>query len=237
MRQMHTFVLVPGLGSDTTVWERTIHELHGKVHCLIGDTLSDDTLVGMAQRILDQSPERFALAGVSMGGIVAMQMVQMAPERIVCLALVDTIARPDSFYTKTFRRLSNILVSILDFQRLARFSVRSMVHRGAPDDVRTALVDMSLRVGVETYRRQNRAVLARIDYRTSLANIVVPTTVVVCNEDRMTPESLSRDIQQLIPGSTFQLINQSGHLPPIEKPKVMAAILAELLAKVAPASH
>ena len=68
---MLTLVMVPGLGSDGAIWKRTIAALDGRANCSVGDTHSDDRLSGMARRILDHAPERFALAGVSMGGMVA----------------------------------------------------------------------------------------------------------------------------------------------------------------------
>jgi pimeloyl-ACP methyl ester carboxylesterase len=75
-----TLVLVPGLGSDAAVWRRTIAALGNDCRCLVGDTLNDDTLQGMARRILGQTPQSFALAGVSMGGMVALEMMRAAPD-------------------------------------------------------------------------------------------------------------------------------------------------------------
>src|SRR5580704_16286830 len=110
MATMQTLVMIPGLGSDSAVWRRTIEAMKSSVDCLVGDTLSDDSLEGMAQRILDQAPESFALAGVSMGGMVALEMMKAAPDRVAQLALVDTNARPDTFRQKIYRRLANAVV-------------------------------------------------------------------------------------------------------------------------------
>lgn len=226
---MHTFVLVPGLGSDSAVWDRTIQELKGTVECLVGDTRSDDSLAGMAQRILNQAPERFMLAGVSMGGIVAMEMMRQAPERILCLALVDTIARPDGFFGRLYRHLSNLLVTYGNFRSLSTFSLRSMVHATTPQEVRDEIVEMSLRVGAEVYRRQNRAVSRRVDYRPLLSRVAVPTAVIVGADDRMTPMKFSKEIHERIQGSTLQVITACGHLPPIEQPRIVAASLLALM--------
>lgn len=76
---METLLMIPGLCSDATVWHRTIAALDGKVDCLVGDTLSDVTLEGMARRVLAQAPDRFALAGLSMGGMVALEIMRIAP--------------------------------------------------------------------------------------------------------------------------------------------------------------
>ena len=221
-----TLVLIPGLGSDGAVWRRTIAALGDRVACLIGDTHSDDTLTGMARRILDQAPERFALAGVSMGGMVALEMMRLAPERIEQLALIDTNASPDTFGRKLYRRLANLAVSTTrDFGLLSERSLGSLVHTDAPEDVRAELVQMSVRVGAQVYVRQNRAVIARGDLRAVLPGIRAPTLVIVGQDDRMTPVDLSRAIHNLTPGSTLHVIPDCGHLPPIEKPEALAELL------------
>jgi pimeloyl-ACP methyl ester carboxylesterase len=226
---MQTLVMIPGLGSDAAVWRRTIAALNNEVDCLVGDTHSDRSLRGMAQTILGQSPERFALAGVSMGGMVALEMMKLAPERVTRLALIDTNARPDAMARKAYRYLANLVAVTGDFERLSARSVSSLVHPSTPDDVRAELAEMGARVGAKTYCRQNRAVAARKDLRPVLRSIAVPTAVVVGAEDQMTPIELSQEIHQLTAGSTLHVIPGCGHLPPIEKPAALAAILLGLM--------
>jgi pimeloyl-ACP methyl ester carboxylesterase len=91
-----SIVMIPGLGSDAAVWQPTIDALGTDADCIVGDTLSDTSLPGMAARILMQAPDRFALAGVSMGGMVALEIMRRAPERVTRLALLDTNARAPS---------------------------------------------------------------------------------------------------------------------------------------------
>jgi pimeloyl-ACP methyl ester carboxylesterase len=197
---------------------------------LIGDTLSDDTLAGMGRRILNQAPERFALAGVSMGGMVALELMRLAPERVSRLALIDTNALPDTLRQWAYRHLANLVVGTTnDFGRLAERSLGSLVHPGAPEDVRAELMAMSVRVGSRAYVRQSRAVIARGDLRRVLPSIGAPTAVIVGREDRITPVSQAQEIHRLTPGSTLQIIPDCGHLPPIEKPEALAALLLELL--------
>lgn len=227
---METLLMIPGLCSDATVWRRTIAALGGTLHCQVGDTLSDSTLAGMAQRILAQAPPRFALAGVSMGGMVALELMRLAPERVTRLALIDTSARPDRFMRRMYRRLANGYVRLgRDFQRTAEGSLKALVHPLAPADVRRELVEMSVRVGPQAYIRQNRAVLARADLRPILASIRIPTLVLVGRQDRVTPPYLSYEIQHLIAGARLQVIPDCGHLPPIEKPDEVAALLSDLI--------
>jgi pimeloyl-ACP methyl ester carboxylesterase len=226
---MQTLVMIPGLGSDAAVWRRTIAALGDEVNCLVGDTLSGYSLSGMAQRILDQAPETFALAGVSMGGMVALEMMKIASERVTRLALIDTNARPDAIVRKAYRSLANLVANTGDFKRLSERSVKSLVHPSTPNDVRAELAEMGTRVGAKTYIRQNRAVAARKDLRPVLQGIAVPTAVIVGSEDRLTPIELSQEIHDLTPGSTLHVIPDCGHLPPIEKPAALAVILLELM--------
>ena len=234
---MQNLILVPGLGSDSAVWRRTILELNDKVSCFVGDTLRDDSLHAMAQRILDGAPQTFALAGVSMGGMVALEMMRIAPSRVTCLALVDTRVRPDTLAQKLYRRFTNLLVATMDYRRLSEYSTRSLVHASAAPGVHAELVEMSLRVGANIYIRQNRVVTARADLRPGLSHIAVPTAVVVGAEDRMTPVKLSAEIHALIHGSTLHILDSCGHLPPIEKPDAMAGILLDLLGRKAVTEH
>lgn len=223
-------VLVPGLGSDAAVWRRLIALLDGEVECHVGDTLSDDTLPTMASRILGQAPRRFGLAGVSMGGMVALEIIREAPGRVTHLALVDTSAGPDTFGRKTARRLANAVVGRSgDFRHRAERSLGSLVHPSASREVRAELLEMSVRVGARVYVRQNRAVIARGDLREVLPGIVVPTAVIVGREDRLTPVDASRRIHALTPGSTLHVIPDCGHLSPIEQPEIVAGLLRMLL--------
>ncbi len=228
---MQNLILVPGLGSDAAVWRRTMLQLDGKVNCFVADTLLDDNLHAMAQRVLESAPQTFALAGVSMGGMVALEIMRIAPSRVMCLALVDTRVRPDTLPQKLYRRFTNLVVGTFDYRRLAEYSTRSLVHASAAPDVHAELMEMSLRVGATTYIRQNQAVIARADLRHGLRHITVPTAVVVGAEDRMTPVNMADEIHALIPGSTMRILDRCGHLPPIEQPDEMARILLDLLGR------
>ena len=223
---MDPVIMVPGLGSDATVWERTIEELGPGYECQVGDTLSDASLMGMAERVLDNAPDRFALAGVSMGGMVAMTIMRVAPERVTRLALFDTNAKADTPEQAARRRSSNAaMLAATDLRALAGPGIAYMVHPRAGQDVRDALASMTVRVGAAVYICQSEAVAARDDLFPALAGIAVPTIVVVGADDLMTPVAFSRAIADAIAGAELHVIPECGHLPPIEKPAATADLI------------
>ena len=229
---MDPVVMVPGLGSDGAVWQPTIDLLAPSIDCAVGDTLSDASLVAMAQRILDAAPPRFALAGVSMGGMVALEIMRAAPERVTRLFLCDTNAQPDTAEQASRRQAVNdAMLATDDLAKLAAPFIGYMVSSCTEQSVRDALTEMTLRVGATAYVRQNEAVIARGDLRPVLPMVTVPTMIVVGEHDVMTPPSFSEAISESIFGSTLHIVQNCGHLPPIEKPREVAALLRELLAR------
>ena len=227
-----SLILVPGLGSDGAVWERTIAALGDRADCTIGDTLSDGSLAGMAQRILAAAPERFALAGVSMGGMVALEIWRAAPERVTRLAIIDSNPRPDTPEGAALRRQQIAGARAPgDPRARAEASLAYLIHPNAGADVREAIVAMSLRVGMEIYARQSEAVLNRADQRPVLATITVPTLVVMGADDAMIQRDRADEIFAAVPGAELAVIPDCGHLPPIEAPETTAELLAHWLTR------
>ena len=227
---MDPIIMIPGLGSDAAVWQPTIDELSSDTECLVGDTLSDGTLSAMAARILSDAPPRFALAGISMGGRVALEIMRAAPARVTRLMLCDTNVRPDAAEQIARRRATNAaMLHASDLAALAAPAIAYMVHPDSDEGVWKALMEMILRVGAPAYVRQNEAVIARDELRPILAPIRVPTMVVVGANDLITPVILSQEISDAIPGATLHVIRDCGHLPPIEKPHVLAALMQKWL--------
>lgn len=227
---MHDLVLIPGLGSDSAVWQRTIDALGEAARTYVGDTLSDGTLAAMAARIVDSAPPRFALAGVSMGGMVALEIMRSAPERVARLALLDTSARPDTpDQSRRRREINSAILSTDDLASFAAGAINFMIDVTATEDVRRALIEMAVRVGASAYVRQNEAMIARTDLRPVLPTVRVPTLVTVGANDTMTPLPCSEEIREGIAQAAFHVIPDCGHLPPIEKPAVVAQLLREWL--------
>lgn len=222
---MVPLVLLPGLGSDNGLWAAQTRDLADIAACTIGDTLQDGDLPAMAARILAAAPERFALAGLSMGGYLALEMVRQAPGRIERLALLDTSARADTSEQTAGRHAAIAASERYDYAMLSRKSVAQLVHTDATEAVRDTVVAMAIRVGPEVYRRQQRAVMARPDSRPLLARIAVPTMVLVGAQDALTPPALAQEMHAGIAGSTLVMVADAGHLPPVERADAVTAAL------------
>jgi pimeloyl-ACP methyl ester carboxylesterase len=225
-------LLLPGLGIGGGLWRHQIAALADIAEASVGDTLQDSTLPAMARRILDDAPDRFALAGLSMGGYLAFEIMRQAPERVTRLALLDTSARADSEDQTANRRkaIANV-ESGGDYRTLAEASLPNLLSDDAEQDVRDAVVEMSVRVGGEVYVRQQKAIMARPDSRGLLTSIDVPTLVLVGEKDKLTPPELAKEMADGIAGATLVIVPDAAHLSPLENPDSVTAALREWLTR------
>jgi pimeloyl-ACP methyl ester carboxylesterase len=223
--------LIPGLGSDGTVWAETVAALGSGIDARVADTLSDGTLPEIAARLLMQAPPRFALAGVSMGGMIALEVLRQAPERVTRLALFDTNAAPDDAAARAQRAaMRDRLQQIEAFDAVPVAAWSYLVHADAVKRVTPAMTAMMRMVGPGRYARQLDALLVRDDLRPVLPTIAVPTIVVIGDDDRVTPRAMSDALAVAIPDARLIVVDRCGHLPPLERPIQTAQILRDWLA-------
>lgn len=223
-------VLVPGLTCDAEVFRAQTASLADVADMTVADTLSDGSIAAMAERLLDDAPDTFALAGFSMGGYVAMEVIARAPERVTRLALLDTSATADALDYAAVRRAAVRTAQERGFEKVLRGSLGLLVHPQTDPAIGDAVVAMALRVGIEAFERQQGAIIARADPLPGLAAIAVPTLVLVGEDDRTTPPHYSRTIAQAVPGATLVTVPQCGHMAPMERPEAVNAALREWLA-------
>jgi pimeloyl-ACP methyl ester carboxylesterase len=227
MTMSDALVLLPGLLNDARLWAHQKAELSDLVHVAIGDLTQDDTLAGMARRVLDAAPPRFALAGLSMGGYVAMEIMRQAPERVERLALLDTTARPD-LPDQTQRRKDAIAVATSGgFEKIMPGMLPMLVHPNhmALERVGGLAKDMALAVGAEAFVRQQTAIMRRPDARPALNRVACPTLILCGRDDALTPPDRHEEMADLIPGAVFVPVAQCGHLSAIEQPQAVSAAL------------
>jgi pimeloyl-ACP methyl ester carboxylesterase len=231
MAEFETLVLVPGLNCTERLFAPQIEALKGSCRILVADHRQDDTMAAIARRLLSQAPERFALAGLSMGGYIALEVLRQAPERVARLALLDTSARPDSPEATANRHRLMALAEGGRFEEVHAALWDRLVH---PDDwadpaIEETVLTMLRETGPEAFVRQQRAIIGRADSRPMLPGIEIPTLVLVGEQDALTPPELSREMAEAVEWASLVVVPRCGHMSTLEQPEaVNRALLAWL---------
>ena len=230
MRATPDLLLLPGLLCDTRLWRDQVAGLADLARCHFAETTLDDALPAMAARALAAAPERFALAALSMGGYLAFEILRQVPGRVTRLALLDTSARPDTPEQARRRRGLMALTRSGQFRGVTPRLLPQLLH---PDHlagpIGAEVMAMAERVGKAAFLRQQAAILDRPDSRPDLPGLGLPCLVAVGEADALTPPELAEEIAALIPGARLARIPHAGHLPPMEQPEVVTALLRDWL--------
>ncbi|MEZ5839666.1 MAG: alpha/beta fold hydrolase [Hyphomicrobiales bacterium] len=225
-------VLVPGLNCTARLWSDQIVALGGGRAMEVADHRGHNTVSALAAAILADAPPKFALAGLSMGGYVAFEILRGAPGRVTRLALLDTTARPDT-EERTAARLAQIeMVRGGRFDEIPDLQYPMLVHEDRAGDVglKAIVRQMAEETGAEAFIRQVTAIMGRPDSVPLLAAIKCPTLVLVGEGDRLTPLEDAMIMHRGIRGSRLAVIPEAGHLSTIERPDAVSAALVDWLA-------
>jgi len=224
-------VLVPGLNCSARLYAEQIPVLWRFGPVTVADHTRDDSMTAIARRILAAAPPRFALAGLSMGGYIAFEIMRQAPQRVAKLALLDTWARAET-PQQTKERLPRIeLAKRGRMAEAADIQFPQLVHRDRLGDeaVKRLVRTMAEETGAAAFLRQQHAIMTRPDSRPGLAAISCPTLVLVGDSDALTTPASAREIAAGIAGSRLVVIPQCGHLSTIERPEAVTKALVEWL--------
>jgi pimeloyl-ACP methyl ester carboxylesterase len=226
MRKTALLVL-PGLIEDADGFAHQVAGLAEVADIVVADLTRSDTIAGLANDALAQAPQgTFALAGHSMGGYVALEIMRSAPERVERLALLNTNARPDSpESTENRRRL--LALAERDFDAaVATLLDKQLSPAHLADPALTATItQMARSVGREAFARQQKAIMGRADSRPGLSRIACPTLVVAGKDDAIMPVALLEELAQGIPGARLEVIDECGHAAMLERPEAVTDAL------------
>ena len=229
MSKRPTLILLPGLLCDAQLWAPQAQALADIADCRVADMTLDGSIAGMAARVLKDAPERFSLAGLSMGGYAAFEVMRQAPERVERLALLDTSAKPDMPERTAARRelVARAGEGVAAFAAVVEGHLKTFVHpdRLSDEALMATIRASAMNVGAECYARQQGAIMARADQVPQLGAIPCPTLVLVGREDALTPVSEHELIAGAIPGADLQIIEDCGHLTTLERPDAVNAAL------------
>ncbi len=223
-------LLLPGMMCDERLFEPQMDTINVPMH--VGDTTRDDSFAAMARRALAEAPDRFAIVGLSMGGILAFEIWRQAPDRVTHLALLDTNPHADSAERRSMRAEQIAQVLKGGLRSLAIDSLKPAYLAEAnrdDDDLLETILAMALDLGADVFERQSIALKERIDSVATLATIDCPTTILCGAEDRLCPVEYHELMAERIPGARLVVVDDCGHLATLEQPAVVTRELERLL--------
>jgi pimeloyl-ACP methyl ester carboxylesterase len=225
-------LLLPGLNCSPRLFAAQIPALWRLGPVMVADHRRGETMAEIARQILAAAPSRFCLAGLSMGGYIALEIMRQAPGRVAKLALLDTSARPEA-PEQTERR--NKLIALAEKGRMREIMdvlwlVMVDPSRLKEIALRAEMDLMAEETGTEAFIRQQRAIIGRADSRPTLSTIACPTLMIVGASDQLTPPAHAEEIAQGIPGAKLVKLAGCGHMSPMEKPEEVTKLLVDFFA-------
>lgn len=225
-------VFIPGLMCSGRIYQHQAEAL-GQTHpVLLANHWSHDAMSAIAISILDTAPEKFALAGTSMGGYVAFEILRQAPQRVEKLILMSTSAKPDAPERSADRRKQVEGARKHGLRAGTKALYPKLVHPARHEDapLLTTFIEMAEQLGTDAFARQIEAIIGRADSRPLLADIKVPTLVIAGADDTLITPDNSEEIAAGIPGARLELVDNCGHMGMIEKPETYTKLLTAFLA-------
>lgn len=223
-----TLILLPGLMCDYSVWADEIADLSEAWECLVVDYEDDDSLVAMAHRVLSEAPDSFAMAGHSMGGRVALEVMRLAPEKVQHLALLDTgytaLPKGEKGDKEVAGRLARVRTAYEHgVAAMAHDWVTGMVHPDRLNDVALIndIVSMFECKTPAIFDAQIKALIERPDATSVLADVGCPTTFMVGRQDAWSKPEQHQKMSALVKNSQLEIIENAGHMSTMEQPKAM----------------
>ncbi len=231
-------LLIPGMFNTGAIWDPVRVHLGDGVEVRVADVLTQESITAMADdawRLVDALPQQTPLivAGYSMGGYVAIDLLSRHASQVRGVAFIDSSAQVET-EASMLNRVKTIAALERNFERAVSGVIAFSLH---PDNLgRTDLVEgmrsMMHAIGAQAAIRQMRAIMGRTDQRAVLAQLAMPTLVVCGREDKVTPPALSDDIAALVPGARLVWLAQAGHQTPLEQPAALADALQQLITRV-----
>lgn len=231
MTMAQPLLLLPGMMCDARLFAPQIAAFSSLRPVMVAPLTGHDTIAALAADILSHAPPRFALAGLSMGGIVAMEIIARAPERVTHLALLDTNPIRETS-SRAAARLPQIeAVRAGELRRVMRDEMKPNYLSDGPhtDEILDLCMAMAETLGREVFVQQSQALATRPDQRDALRAVTAPTLVLCGEDDTLCPPDRHELLRDLIPGAELAVIKGAGHLPVLEQPEITTQALASWL--------
>jgi len=228
-----TVLFLPGLLEDADAFRQQIDSIGARARCVVADLTRSESIAALAKDALAQAgtSESLSVAGHSMGGYVALELVRQAPRQVRRLALLNTNARADS-PESTDNRKRLMALSEKDFPAVISTLMPKLVleeHRDDGRDITGTITEMALAAGRDSFLRQERAIIRRIDSRPHLAAIRCPALVVAARNDAIMPVEWLEELACGIPGARLEVVETCGHMSTLERPAEISKLLVDWL--------
>jgi pimeloyl-ACP methyl ester carboxylesterase len=224
-------VFLPGMMCDARVFAPQIAALSRERAVQVAPITGADSVEKIADQIVFHAPPKFALVGLSMGGIVAMEVIRRVPLRVTHLALLDTTpfsetpaqaaAREPQIARARAGRVAEVMAEDMKPEYLAPGPGRAGVLK--------TVMAMAQDLGPEVYVRQSRALQRRPDQQRTLRTVRAPTLILCGRHDGLTPVRRHELMASLIAGATLEVLEDAGHIPTLEAPEATTEALERWL--------
>jgi pimeloyl-ACP methyl ester carboxylesterase len=219
---LEPLLLLPGMMCDARLFTPQIAHFGADREVIVADLTGADSIADIAQQVLAKAPDRFAMLGLSMGGIVAMEIMRIAAHRVTRLALLDTNPKAELEQTQAAREPQMERVKNGGLYRVMQEELKPRYLADGPQkrDVLDICMDMAIDLGEAVFVRQSRALQKRPDQQMALSKVDVPTLILMGEEDQLCPLDRHQLMAELISHANLVIVSKAGHMPCLEQPIV-----------------
>lgn len=229
MMSDQSIVFLPGFMCDARLFAPQMDALQASGYaCSVGDLTRACSVERLAQQVLAEAPRRFALVGLSMGGIVAFEVYRQAPHRVTHLALLNTTARADAASLARKKQLGRVAAGDLDLVLREELKPQYLAPVNRTPDRLETLERMGIDLGEDVFCRQTIALTLRQSYLEFIRQILCPTLLVAGEADHVCPVDRHEEIKHRIPASDLKVLKQCGHISTLEQPEIINQALLTL---------
>ena len=231
MTDVGDLILLPGMMCDARLFAPQIAVLNDSMRISVPLPVSAPNMAQLAAEVLADAPGRFALGGVSMGGILAMEIIRQAPQRVTHLALIDTnpFAERDEVKARRNPQMDAVRDGRLAAVMRDEMKPSYFTHRADNADLLDLTMAMATDLGPDAFIAQSLALRDRPDYEATLRHVTCSTLILCGRHDQLCPVERHEAMKLMIPHARLCIVEEAGHLPTIETPGIVTTALQELL--------
>ena len=231
MTDVGDLILLPGMMCDARLFAPQIAVLNDSMRISVPLPVSAPNMAQLAAEVLADAPDRFALGGVSMGGILAMEIIRQAPQRVTHLALIGTnpFAERDEVKARRTPQMDAVRDGRLAAVMRDEMKPSYFTHRVDNADLLDLTMAMATDLGPDTFIAQSLALRDRTDYEATLRHVTCSTLILCGRHDQLCPVERHEAMKAMIPHARLCIVEEAGHLPTIETPGIVTTALQELL--------